>query len=127
MSDVNNLLLELFVEELPPKALKKLGQSFAQLVADSLKAQGLAEAGGEHAAHVDTLHILALDAGALDRLHLAQGLLARTDAQRFAPLRGEPRQLRERGGKCDGVGNRLNFDQCLSSPCPRDSDSELSG
>ena len=44
MSDVNNLLLELFVEELPPKALKKLGQSFAQLVADSLKAQGLAEA-----------------------------------------------------------------------------------
>ena len=26
-----NLLLELFVEELPPKALKALGESFAQL------------------------------------------------------------------------------------------------
>ncbi len=38
----NNLLLELFVEELPPKALKKLGEAFAAVLADSLKAQGLA-------------------------------------------------------------------------------------
>lgn len=37
----HNLLVELFVEELPPKALKKLGQSFASVLADSLKAQGL--------------------------------------------------------------------------------------
>lgn len=37
-----NLLLELFVEELPPKALKKLGDSFASSVAESLKSQGLA-------------------------------------------------------------------------------------
>ncbi|MEO6118330.1 MAG: glycine--tRNA ligase subunit beta, partial [Methylotenera sp.] len=36
-----NLLVELFVEELPPKALKKLGETFAQLLADSLKMQGL--------------------------------------------------------------------------------------
>jgi glycyl-tRNA synthetase beta chain len=40
-----NLLVELFVEELPPKALKKLGEAFAGGVADSLKAQGLADAG----------------------------------------------------------------------------------
>lgn len=39
-----NLLVELFVEELPPKALKKLGESFAGVLADSLKAQGLAAA-----------------------------------------------------------------------------------
>lgn len=39
-----NLLVELFVEELPPKALKKLGESFATVLADSLKAQGLAQA-----------------------------------------------------------------------------------
>jgi glycyl-tRNA synthetase beta chain len=39
-----NLLVELFVEELPPKALKKLGESFANVLADSLKAQGLAGA-----------------------------------------------------------------------------------
>jgi glycyl-tRNA synthetase beta chain len=39
-----NLLVELFVEELPPKALKKLGEAFATLLTDSLKAQGLAAA-----------------------------------------------------------------------------------
>jgi glycyl-tRNA synthetase beta chain len=36
-----NLLVELFVEELPPKALKKLGDAFAGVLADQLKAQGL--------------------------------------------------------------------------------------
>jgi len=36
-----NLLVELLVEELPPKSLKQLGNSFAGLLADSLKAQGL--------------------------------------------------------------------------------------
>ena len=40
-----NLLVELFVEELPPKALKKLGESFAATLAESLVAQGLADAG----------------------------------------------------------------------------------
>jgi glycyl-tRNA synthetase beta chain len=39
-----NLLIELFVEELPPKALKKLGDAFATGLADALKAQGLAAA-----------------------------------------------------------------------------------
>ncbi|TCP08245.1 glycine--tRNA ligase subunit beta [Caldimonas thermodepolymerans] len=39
-----NLLVELFVEELPPKALKKLGDAFASVLADRLKAQGLADA-----------------------------------------------------------------------------------
>ncbi len=39
-----NLLVELLVEELPPKALKKLGSAFASVLADSLKAQGLAAA-----------------------------------------------------------------------------------
>ncbi|HET7776757.1 MAG TPA: glycine--tRNA ligase subunit beta, partial [Azospira sp.] len=39
-----NLLVELFVEELPPKALKKLGEVFAQTLAQSLKTSGLADA-----------------------------------------------------------------------------------
>jgi glycyl-tRNA synthetase beta chain len=39
-----NLLVELCVEELPPKALKKLGEAFAALLGDSLKSQGLAAA-----------------------------------------------------------------------------------
>ena len=37
-----NLLVELFVEELPPKALKKLGEAFAQTLAHALKNAGLA-------------------------------------------------------------------------------------
>ncbi len=40
----NNLLLELFVEELPPKALKKLGESFAAALTASLTSQGLCAA-----------------------------------------------------------------------------------
>ncbi len=39
-----NLTVELFVEELPPKALKKLGDAFASVLFDQLKAQGLAGA-----------------------------------------------------------------------------------
>ncbi len=41
MMTTKNLLVELFVEELPPKALKKLGEAFASVLADSLKTQGL--------------------------------------------------------------------------------------
>jgi glycyl-tRNA synthetase beta chain len=39
-----NLLVELFVEELPPKALKKLGEAFAGTLFEQLKAQGLTAA-----------------------------------------------------------------------------------
>jgi glycyl-tRNA synthetase beta chain len=39
-----NLLVELFVEELPPKALKKLGESFAGTLLAQLQALGLATA-----------------------------------------------------------------------------------
>ncbi|WP_453932245.1 glycine--tRNA ligase subunit beta [Acidovorax temperans] len=39
-----NLLVELFVEELPPKALQKLGDAFASVLGDQLKALGLASA-----------------------------------------------------------------------------------
>ena len=39
-----NLLVELFVEELPPKALKKLGDAFAGVLFEQLKALGLTSA-----------------------------------------------------------------------------------
>ena len=41
---IQNLLVELFVEELPPKALNKLGAAFSAVLAEQLKAQGLAAA-----------------------------------------------------------------------------------
>ncbi len=65
-----NLLVELFVEELPPKALKRLGDEFARQLAENLKAQGLAPAGAavtpfasprRLAAHVTGVSATALD------------------------------------------------------------------
>jgi glycyl-tRNA synthetase beta chain len=46
MSTTRSLLVELFVEELPPKALKRLGEEFAARLFDGLEAKGLA---AEHA------------------------------------------------------------------------------
>src|SRR5450830_645779 len=66
-----NLLVELFVEELPPKALKKLGESFAGVLAEQLKAQGLAAADSVTTAFASprrlTAHITHVAAKAADR------------------------------------------------------------
>ena len=65
-----NLLVELFVEELPPKALKKLGQAFATQLAERLAALGLLSAGSQVkpfasprrlAAHITEVSAKALD------------------------------------------------------------------
>ena len=42
MNSTRSLLVELFVEELPPKALRRLGEAFAGRLFEGLKAQGLA-------------------------------------------------------------------------------------
>ena len=42
MTTYKSLLVELLVEELPPKSLKKLGDAFAEVLATNLKLQGLA-------------------------------------------------------------------------------------
>ena len=39
-----NVLVELFVEELPPKALARLGDAFASVLGEQLREQGLASA-----------------------------------------------------------------------------------
>jgi len=44
--NASNLLVELFVEELPPKALKKLGEAFSGVLFEQLKAQGLLAGNG---------------------------------------------------------------------------------
>lgn len=44
------LLIELFTEELPPKALERLGQSFATAIVEGLRACGLAPSEGVHTA-----------------------------------------------------------------------------
>ncbi|MFY9342460.1 MAG: glycine--tRNA ligase subunit beta [Planctomycetota bacterium] len=42
-----SLLVELLVEELPPKSLKKLGEAFGSVLAEGLRAQGLVGAEGK--------------------------------------------------------------------------------
>jgi glycyl-tRNA synthetase beta chain len=67
MTNAANLLVELFVEELPPKALKKLGETFAQGLADGLKAQGLAPAGAPVTPYASPRRLAAHVAGVLAR------------------------------------------------------------
>ncbi len=66
-----NLLVELFVEELPPKALQKLGDAFAQGLFDQLKAQGLTAADSALTAFASprrlAAHITAVSAQAADK------------------------------------------------------------
>lgn len=66
-----NLLVELFVEELPPKALKKLGESFAAALAASLKKDGLAADGAQVTAYASprrlAAHLTAVAAVAADK------------------------------------------------------------
>jgi glycyl-tRNA synthetase beta chain len=72
-----NLLVELFVEELPPKALKKLGEAFAGVLADQLKTLGLASAESvvtayasprRLAAHISHVWLKAADKAVLQKL-----------------------------------------------------------
>jgi glycyl-tRNA synthetase beta chain len=66
-----NLLVELFVEELPPKALKKLGEAFAGALLEQLKSQGLATAGSSLTAYASprrlAAHITGVSARAADK------------------------------------------------------------
>ena len=54
-----NLLVELFVEELPPKALQKLGDAFASVLLAQLQAQGLAPAGAQLTAYASPRRLAA--------------------------------------------------------------------
>jgi glycyl-tRNA synthetase beta chain len=47
MTISQNLLVELFVEELPPKALRKLGDAFGHVLLEQLRATGLASSGSQ--------------------------------------------------------------------------------
>ena len=70
MSTTKNLLVELFVEELPPKALQLLGIAFANLLIQELQRAGLADVGytprdyaspRRLAAHIFSVHAQAPD------------------------------------------------------------------
>jgi len=82
-----NLLVELLVEELPPKSLKQLGNSFAELLTASLKAQDLVPQEAQVTAYASprrlAVHITHVAAQAADKA-VAQKLMPATvglDAQ----------------------------------------------
>ncbi len=60
-----NLLVELFVEELPPKALNKLGTAFASVLCEQLKSQGLAAADATVTAYASPRRLAAHVTGVL--------------------------------------------------------------
>ena len=66
-----NLLVDLFVEELPPKALTNLGDAFAGVLFDQLKAQGLTGADSVLTAFASPrrlgVHVTAVAASAADK------------------------------------------------------------
>ena len=66
-----SLLLELFTEELPPKALRSLGEAFAEGIASGLAERGLLEAGHERKAYSTprrlAVHLSAVLTKSLDR------------------------------------------------------------
>ena len=67
MTSSPNLLVELFVEELPPKVLKKLGDAFAQVLLAQLRAQGLAGDDSQLTAYATPRRLAALITDVLPR------------------------------------------------------------
>jgi glycyl-tRNA synthetase beta chain len=126
-----NLLVELFVEELPPKALKKLGESFADTLVESLKAQGLAT---DHssvtpyasprrlAAHVSAVRSFADDKAVAQKLMpLSVGLTADGQAtpallKKLASLGADASVLPQLKRQMDGKAEALFFDILVKGP-----------
>lgn len=115
-----NLLVELFVEELPPKALKKLGEVFAQSLTQSLKNAGLTAPSSKFtayasprrlAAHVTEVLAVAADKPVVQKLMpVAVGLDAAGNAtpallKKLGALGADascvPNLRRENDGKAD--------------------------
>jgi glycyl-tRNA synthetase beta chain len=75
-----SLLVELFVEELPPKALKKLGDAFAGVLRDQLVAQGLAEPGAVLTAYASPRRLAA------HLTHVAERAADKAVSQKLMPV-----------------------------------------
>jgi len=75
-----NLLVELLVEELPPKSLKQLGNSFAELLTASLKAQDLVSQETQVTAYASPRRL------AVHITHVAAQAADKAVAQKLMPL-----------------------------------------
>ena len=129
MTTIRNLLVELFVEELPPKALKKLGEAFASSLAASLKAQGLAT---DHsavtpfasprrlAAHISAIRPFAADKAVSHKLMpVSVGLTAAGDAtpallKKLASVGADASVVPQLKRQMDGKAEALFFDSMVT-------------
>ena len=126
--NTQNLLVELFVEELPPKALKKLGLAFATGLADSLKAQGLAAADAAVTDYASprrlAVHVAGVAAQAADKavsqklMPVAVGLDASGQAtpallKKLQALGAGPQALSGLQKRMDGKAQALYFDSTV--------------
>ena len=129
MSTTKNLLVELFVEELPPKALKKLGEAFASALAASLKAQGLCTESSAStpfasprrlAAHVTAVQSQAADkAVSLKLMPVAVGLNAAGEAtpallKKLASVGADASAVPKLKRQMDGKAEALYFDSLVT-------------
>jgi glycyl-tRNA synthetase beta chain len=75
-----NLLVELFVEELPPKALNKLGEAFSSVLFESLKAQGLSTENSVVTAYASPRRL------AVHATHILEMAPDKTSTQKLMPV-----------------------------------------
>ena len=126
-----NLLIELFVEELPPKALNKLGNAFAGVLHEQLKAQGLANADSvltafasprRLAAHITAVAPQAADKAVSQKLMpVTVGLDASGNAtpallKRLAALGADAAALSGLKRAPDGKAEALFYDSTVKGP-----------
>jgi glycyl-tRNA synthetase beta chain len=129
MSTTKNLLVELFVEELPPKALKKLGEAFASALTASLKAQGLCTEASVStpfasprrlAAHVTAVQAQATDKAVSQKLMpVAVGLNAAGEAtpallKKLASVGADASAVPNLKRQIDGKAEALYFDSLVT-------------
>ena len=129
MSTTKNLLVELFVEELPPKALKKLGEAFASVLAASLKSQGLCTEASVSTPFASprrlAAHVTAVQAQATDRavsqklMPVAVGLNAAGEAtpallKKLAGVGADASAVPNLKRQMDGKAEALYFDSLVT-------------
>ena len=129
MSTTKNLLVELFVEELPPKVLKKLGEAFAGALVASLRAQGLCTDASEStpfasprrlAAHVTAVQAQAADKAVSHKLMpVAVGLNAAGEAtpsllKKLASVGADASAVPNLKRQIDGKAEALFFDSLVT-------------
>ena len=124
-----NLLVELFVEELPPKALKKLGEAFGAVLLQSLRSSSLAGEGSalnvfasprRLAAHISHVLPVAADkAVSVKLMPVAVGLAADGSAtpallKKLAGLGADARVVPTLKQAQDGKATALFFDSTVA-------------